>query len=1611
MEGLEEELASLSPDQRRLVERWLHQEQAAVVAAPPPSPIPSGYATTTELLSFAQQRLWFLHQLVPDSAAYTIRTTVRLVGRLDVAVLKRSLNAVVRRHATLRTTFASQDGQPQQVIAPALTIAMPLLDLSQLPDDVQDACIQQLARAQAAWPFDLARGPLLRVRLLRLRADAHALLMTMHHIISDGWSQGLQLRELLSCYAAFASGQPAPLPDLPIQYVDYVRWQRQWLAGPAVDEQRAFWQALLTPTPPALALPTDRPRPALQTNRGAVCYFAVPARVHAGLTALSRREGVTLFMTLLSAFAALLARSTGQDDLVVGTPVAGRTRAEFEELIGLFVNMLALRLPLGGDPPFHELLQRLRRVALDAYAHQDVPFEQVVDTLQLARDLSRHPIYQVMLVLQNAPMPPLQGSGLRVLPIEIATTTATLDLALFFREWGGVLNGRVEYNTDLFDATTIRRMIGQLQRVLEAITADAGQRLLDLPLLTAAERHQLLLDWNDTLIAHPPAPGLAALLQAQAAQRPDAVALVLNDQHISYATLNRRSNQLGHYLRCLGVGSETLVGLCVERSVELVLGLLGVLKAGGAYLPLDPTYPQERLAFMLADAHPTVLLTATDYADTETQRAPSSVAPALRAARTVVDLRAGWPQIAQMPAHPPASSVGPDNLAYVLYTSGSTGRPKGVLGHHRGILNRLDWMWQTHPFAADEVGCHKTSLNFVDSVWEIFGPLLQGRPLVLIPDPLLHDTPQFVETLARTGVTRLVLVPALLRVLLESQPDLAQRLTRLTSWISSGEALPVELAQRFHAQLPHARLLNLYGASEVAADALWCETQPHRAFAAVPIGRPIANTQAYLLDAHMQPVPIGVVGEVYLGGAGVARGYLGRPDLTAARFVPNPFAAPEDERRTTNDERDSALFVLRPASCVRLYRTGDLARYRPDGSIEFAGRADQQVKLRGFRIEPGEIEATLLQHAAVREASVLVREDRPGEQRLVAYVVPAADERQTTNDASASSSSVVRPSSFAQELRAHLGQTLPSYMIPSAFVLLDALPRTPNRKLDRRALPAPERPGSRPADDFVAPRTANEAALAAVWMAVLGLERVGVHDNFFALGGDSIRSMQVIARARQAGLQLAPRHVFQHQTIAELSAVKGSAGAILADQGLVTGPVPLLPVQHWFFERGLPPPYHWVITTLLQVDQPLDPHTLRTALQQVIVHHDVLRMRITRAEGAWRQVFVAPDEDVPFSLHDLSDVPEAEQSAAIVALAAELRNGLDLATGPIIRVALMHIGPQQPVRLLIVMHHMAGDGISWRIVLSDLQLAYLQLNQGAPVQLPPKTTSIKQLSERLATYAQSPALRSSLSSFWLTRPWHKVAQLPVDYPDGRDANTIDSTRTVTVRLDAQETDLLLHTVLKTYRAQIMEVLLATLALVLADWNASQVQLIDVVGHGRETIFDDLDLSRTVGWLSTAVPVVLDLGTAHDPVTALRSVMRQLPRLSTYGIEYQALRYLCDDPAVREQLRALPAYEVAFNYLGQVEQLEPSAMLTRPAPEAASVAAMAIDTQLKRQSLLHCSGRIAHDQLTLYLKYSEHVHKQATIAKLGQAFAQALRALIASCAPEAQGAEPSMQRTR
>jgi amino acid adenylation domain-containing protein/non-ribosomal peptide synthase protein (TIGR01720 family) len=1560
MQGLEEELGANVPLIFFLQNPSISQLAAQALelkasSRPKQASLSSAREKVAEYpLSQGQQALWFLHQMSPQSAAYNIARAVRIHSAVDTQALRRALQALVDRHPTMRTTFASPQGDPIQQVHDHAEVALQEEDASRW----SKRALEERLIEEAHRPFDLGYGPLLRFHLFRCSSHQYVLLLVAHHIVSDLWSLIILMDELGIHYEAERQLRPATLTPLALSYTDYVMWQEEMLESSVGQQHWEYWRQQLQGELPVLNLPTDRPRPLVQTYNGAVHSFRLNPQLTVELKALSREAGATFYMMLLAAFQVLLARHTGQEAIIVGSPTAGRQHSDFTKLVGYFINPVALRADLSADPTFRSFLEQVRQTVLAAFEHQDYPFALLVKRLQPERAANRSTLFQVAFFWQKAHLmgqqdfaefalgedgAQIEMGSLRLESQALQHHVSQFDMTLTMAEAREGVAASIEYNTDLFDATTIQRMASHLEVLLQGVADNPQQSLSELPLLTKQERQQILYDWNETSLDHPVDIYFHQLFESQVERTPEAVAVIYEGRQLSYAELNRQANRLAHYLQGVGVAPEVLVGILMKRSIEMVVALLGVLKAGGAYVPLDPAYPQERLGFTLDDAGMQVLLTQQPLLD----RLPENSAK-------VICLDADSAAIAQETETNPPCELAAGNLAYVIYTSGSTGKPKGVAITHRSAVTFI--RWATRAFSRDDLAgvLASTSICFDLSVFELFTPFSCGGTVILAENAFHLTTLEAAEQ-----VTLLNTVPTAITELLRM--DAVPESVRVVGL--GGEASQNQLVQDIYALPTIEAVYNLYGPTEDTVYSTYAllekgTTRPPT------MGRPITNTEVYILDRHLQPTPVGVPGGLYLGGDGLSRGYLNRPDLTAAKFIPHPYSKQKG---------------------ARLYHTGDVAYYMPNGNIEFLGRLDHQVKIRGYRIELGEIEAALQEHPVVREAVVLARAEEGEEKRLAAYVVAQPGETIT-----------------AGELRAMLKEKLPDYMVPSAFLMIEEIPQTPNGKVDRNALlsidyiqPARERQDE-------PPRTAVEQQIAAIWKEVLKVEHLGIHDNFFDMGGDSILSTKIVSQARRAGLPLTLQQVFQYPTVAELAAtvVRPSANAVAEDD--LTGSFPLTPIQCWFFEQQFVDPHHWNQAMMLQVRHALNPDILQQAVGHLLKHHDGLRLRFMREGDDWKQSYAAVDEDVPFIRYDLPELTSDEQRETIERMAQELQASLNISDGRLIRVAYFAFGQEKEGRLLVVIHHLAADGLSRQILLEDLEAIYRQISEGQEVRLPRKTTAFKTWAERLTAYARSTAAREEVS-YWLAPSRSETSCLPRDEKDGN--NNEASAQTVTVRLSEEETQALSQEVAHTYRTQIDDVLLAALGRVLSRWSSARRVLIDVKGHARDGLFEDADLSRTVGWFTTLYPVVLELDESLPDVgVTLQSIKGQLRAVPNHGIGYGLLRYLSVDEEAAANLRSAPQAETLFNYLGRVNPMLPEDSPFHITTEATGPAR---SPRARRRYLIEFNAFMAEGQLQIDCTYSENIHRRATIERLAQEFNTELRQLIAHChSTEAADTTPS-----
>ncbi len=1491
----------------------------------------------------------------PGSGVYVEQYVCTLSGRMDVAAFRQAWHTVVNLHPVLRTAFIWEGiDEPLQVVRAAVEFPFVQEDWRELSAAEQSDRLDTFLRQDRFSGFDPAKAPLLRLALFKLETNVHSMVWSFHHLQLDGWSTSLVLKDVFDCYEALHRGD-APKISAPRAFKDYVGWLKQQ----DIHQAETFWKKELAGFTAPTSLRVERSPTAKElTGRYGQCETKLSEQVTATLRQLAQHHRLTLNTIIQGAWAILLSRYSGERDVLFGATVSGRPAdlPGVQSMVGMFINTLPVRMQVEPDVNLLPWLRAIQSRQLELRRYEYSPLSRIQACSDIPKGQS---LFETILVFENYPIdgstfqtgnPSLRVDNVRYLeqsnyPLSVLVVP------------GRHLQLYVIYNSSYFDDDVVARLLGHLEALLNCIATNANQPVGALTLLTPDEDRQLRDTWNNTRLDYPQPPLIQRFIEQHAAQNPEAVAVVDNAGQLTYRELDLRANQLAHYLLKLGISANTPVGLVLERSTEMIVAILGVLKAGGAYLPLDPAYPQERLAFMLADTQAPVVLAQ--------ERLANSL-PECEAKTVSID--AEWELIAREDRVAPQIVPVPENLAYVIYTSGSTGNPKGVPVSHANLVHSTSARFHFYEKAVDRF-LLLSSFTFDSSMVGIFWTLCQGGRLVLPPQHIEQDMRQLGEIIDAKQISHTLMLPSLYAILLEHAD--AASLGSLQTVIVAGEECRRELVDLHYTRLPKATLFNEYGPTEGTVWSSAYNIPANFDSIRVPIGRPIPNMQNYILDSHGQLAPIGVPGELCISGAGVTSGYLNRPGLTAQRFVEHSFAGEPP---------------------IRLYRTGDLARYLPDGNIEFLGRIDHQVKIRGFRVEMGEIEATLGQHPAVRQAVVVVhgRPHQPDSapKQLVAYVEPI-DGR------------VGRPNEF----RRFLLNKLPDYMVPSAFITLDALPTTPNGKIDRKKLPAPDSDMVAATDTaFVAPRTPVEEKLAAIWATVLGVEAIGIHDNFFELGGDSILSIQIIAKAAQQEIKLKPNDIFQHPSVAALAEVaEVGSPETEAQQTVVTGPVQLTPIQSWFFEQGLSASHHWNQSYLLELAPDADLALIKRSLQQLYLHHDALRLRFSQTGTGWTQENAGTEGSMRVARFDLSGLPETEQQAALAAAATKLQQGLDLASGGLAQAAIFELGPGQSARLLLVIHHLAVDGISWQILLEDLDTAYQQLRRGQPVQLPPKTSSFQHWAERLAAFAQSPDLERDLG-FWLAQGSAGDPPLLPEESAGQEHNTAGSTTTISVALTTDETNDLLQRVPAAYQTQVNDALLSALLLTFAEQTGTHSLAFDLEGHGREDLYEDVDLSRTVGWFTTVFPLRLSLLGGADVGKVLISVKEQLRRVPRKGLSYGLLRYLSQDRAVREQLTRLPQTQITFNYMGQFDHRLSGYSLFQAAPESVGMERNPHD---KRRYLLDINSMVEQGQLTVKWSYSKNCFGLETVRNLADSFIQNLRAIIEHCtAPGVGGYTPS-----
>ncbi|WP_150048085.1 non-ribosomal peptide synthetase [Methylomonas rhizoryzae] len=1503
-------------------------------------------------MSFNQRALWMRANIEDEAALYRLTAALQIFGPLDNAALANAWMALCERHDQLRCGFGL-DEQLQPVRKPTTGAPAPL-ERKNCTDEAE--CERHL-RVFNESSFDLQNGPLLRAAVFSCSEHEHVLAFVVHHLIVDFRSLQVLLQELAELYAAQREGATKHLPTPSAAYNDFVLWQRRYLASPSAECDLAYWREQLSGDLPSLGLPSvSTPTPSYRAGSE---VLTLSAETLAGLKRLAADCRTTLYAVLLTAFKTLLYRYSHQNDLIVGSPTLGRPQQRFANTVGYFVNPLPLRSRPEGHLRFRAYLAQVTRTVVEGLAHQYYPNGVLLDNLR-KENVAADALYRAFFVLQDATDSvaaamalgktglPIRWAGLRADGLAFRDGSEEFDLTLLAAETQGELSLSFRYRLCILESATVARMTKHFETLIRGVLDNPDCRLGELPFLTETEYRDLAA-WNATELDCPQHRCIHQLFEAQVETTPDAIALSFEDNHLTYAELNAQANQLAHYLIERGVGPDVLVGICLERSPEMVIGLLGILKAGGAYVPLDPSYPAERRALILADAGVELLLTReacyAEFADSAD----------LTAARDgVIYLDRDSLTMAGYPATNPKLSLHPLHLAYLIYTSGSTGRPKGVAVNHRNAVHST---WARLTGYPDPVNAYLllSSFAFDSSVAGLFWTLTQGGCLCLLSDDNSKDPAALAALIEQQGISHLLALPSLYALLLEQSP---QALSSLQVAIVAGEACPTDVVKRHLAVLPGAKLYNEYGPTEGSVWSSVYQAGADDLERPLAIGRPIANVRLYVLDRCLNPVPVGVAGELYIGGAGIVPGYWQRPGLTAERFLPDPFG---------------------PAG-GRLYKTGDLVRYRADGALEFLGRIDHQVKLRGFRIELGEIEAHLLKQVEIKDAVVIAREDHPGDKRLVAYVVPYAAVADTEAE-----------QAVVERLKGQLKHQLPDYMLPGAFVVLDAMPLSANGKLDRKQLPAPDL-SEQLKKAYVAPRSETEQALAQIWRTLLRVERIGRHDHFFALGGDSILSIQAVSRARQVGLVFTPKQLFERPSLAELAEVVTHCGQTLAEQGSVSGNVPLTPIQHWFFEQDFVRPQHWNQALRLRIKPGLTPELCAAALNSLIAHHDALRLRFEQVGLTWRQTHQADKRNAVLTVVDLSALPDRQRQATIAAQAAACQASLDLAQGPLLRAVWFDLGGGER-QLLIAIHHLAVDGVSWRILLEDLDNACRQGLAQQTLSLSTKTSAFKHWAERLAQRAVNGDFNGQ-AEYWLDPRYRQAQSLPVDYPAG--ANRVELEDSVEWCLGAEQTRALLNEVPTAYRTHIDEVLLTALVLALGDQidvTTPTYLLIDRESHGREHLADDLDVSRTVGWFTNVYPLLLTVKADDTPIDALKRIKEQLRAVPENGLSYGALRYLSADANLRQALNAQPAARIIFNYLGQLDTGFAGDALFEASVDTSGPSR---DSRGERPHELDVVAHIQSGQLHLSWRYSRERYRRATLERWADRYQTHLQTLIAHC---------------
>jgi amino acid adenylation domain-containing protein/non-ribosomal peptide synthase protein (TIGR01720 family) len=1526
-------------------------------------------------LSFAQARLWFLENLIPNSSLYNMPVSLKITGNLDINALEYAFNTLILRHESLRTIFPTIAGTAQQVVLNdfSLDLSECLVDLSLLPESEKSVVTKELAQREANAPFNLALGPLIRVKLLLLSEKEYALLLTLHHIISDGWSMNIIFRELTHIYDAYISGNNPALALVAIQYKDFTVWQREWLQGAVLQQQLSYWSKQLKGIPDILALPFDKIRPKESTYQGGEYRCFIASDVKQKLNKLAVSQEASLFMVLLTAFQILLYRYSGEVDIIVGTPIANRHHKEVEGLIGLFVNTLIIRTIFHNDMRFLELLGSVKENILEAYQYQDVPFEQVVDHLQVQRALNRNPIFQVMFSFEAADTRvSFSTDNLVVENIVSSYPLAKFDLSLNISEDENGLVIRIDYAKDLFEEGTIQRLGKNFRKLVKEISRNPDQLISEYVFLTGGEQSKMLIQWNNTDSIYPGNQTIDVLFEEKAITSPNNIALIFEGQRLSYQQLNDAANELAYYLRSIGVGPDTLVAIAIPKSFEMIIGLLGILKAGGGYVPLDLDYPEERLLFILQDTKAQIILLRNPVEEKFSRYQGERVSFYFDERTEQLFIEGLNPVIPSTKKR--ISNTTPDNLAYTIYTSGSTGTPKGVMITHKGVI-RLVKNTNYLDFEKNLIFVQSSNVAFDAATFEIWGSLLNGKTLLLMQETLQEVLLQS-QSLFKDYLLTVFLTTQLFNTLVDNH---LEELLKIDYLLFGGEFSSAGHVRKFLKNNKKTKISHVYGPTESTtfASRLLDINLAIHPVERLPIGSPISNTKMYILDRLLNPVPIGVKGEIYISGAGLARGYRELPELTAEKFLPNPFV-----NQCVDDN-----------SQLRLYRTGDFACYDANGNIEFLGRVDKQVKIRGFRIELDEIQMILNTHPDVIQGVASVVVNNTEMKRIVAYVVLKQDILSALNtilsflDSSEHSFSVVQGKTtleLDESFRLFLSSFLPEYMVPSSFVYLDRMPLNMNGKIDYKFLAKLELNFEKRLQQSVAPQSQLEKILCAIWSETLNLKEIGIHDNFFRIGGDSIVSIQLVAKARANGIYFTVKDIFNHSTISTLSAVvkfKEESPTLKPHQAPLAGLILLSPIQRWFFAINHSNPHHFNQATLLLIRQPINLITLEEMFVLLVSYHDALRFRYSRdSYGVWQQECLPVEETTICTEVDFSSFKDSELSEAIERESFSVQQSLNIEKGPLIKVVLFNCGELRPQRLLLIIHHLVVDGVSWRILLKDLESLYLQLLKGVPMSLSPKTHSYQQWSHALLDYFNFESLEEEMLH------WQKISNaiqpLPIDFDDG--PAIFEYSRTFSLSLSEVETTLLLQDVPKAYHTEINDILLTALVLSIGSWQKSYSLTLSLESHGREDINQNIDLSRTIGWFTAIFPVLLENINPDNLLAAIKAVKETLRQIPRKGIGYGILHYLQGNESP-------PLYpSLSFNYLGQWDNTFSE---SGPFNFSGESSGQTISLQNKKTYLIEINTEIRAGVFHFFCSYSTRHYHEKTIIDISSGFMEKLKEII------------------